>query len=1522
LETTTFFRDERTLREIRYVHNQGVNQPHGQGRVEYQTVGGTWVTTYVNLTTTTVSGWAYEVGDPVCANKAELINTGITVIDSIVLPPSEPGNTRQFSFDYNSDTSVTANYQWRGHCGANYQTITSMSKGLGSLSQMTMPSGAVVKYSYFMDQTNPSLINGAVNPVDFPGDAVIKKEVLHDGAPPEVWSYAASGQVGLSSVSGPDGSLTIENAYPHDLAYQFTHGGFDGRGGLSYRTKQSDRVMVERKWQLNSLNGMAAGSTGSNQLVPFNPVVDTEFTTLMDPPGTAKWMAAKKYEYDLNGNVTSTTEYDWIDLALVTVQRDAQGVPTAVPFGTPILRVSDTSYYNEAPDQSSANIYHKRINGTPPTPLVLNAPKESTVSNDTTTLSKARFSYDLFAYDTQITKGNLTKESRWIKYGVEAERWIDVLHTYDPATGNRLTTIAPSGTGTTETRFEFGDTAKALPTKVEVCMNAGCTQKQTMLTSYDPSTGLPLTVTDVNNQVTTYDYTNQLTGAKDPFGRPGVVTSPTVATFDPVTGLPGSGQQTVSTRYFDSPVNNRTRVETRSDLKTTGDAKLRSRTSYDQLGRVVLSESSEDGGVTYGISSETVYQYKPGGQNGAVVFSRNAHRASAESTEGWTRSTQDVLGRTTEVASFNGVTMPDATGTTNSSGRGLTLYAGKQTTVTDQAGKVRRSVVDGLGRLIRVDEPNAAGALDSGTPPTPIQPTHYTYDALGNLLTVVQGGQTRTFEYDSLSRLRSAKNPEQVNSSQVQVPTTYVYDDASNILTRTLPNTPVAKTVSFTYDRLNRALTKQLSTGENYTYSYDTSTNGVGRLASVTRDGTGGDGTYYPSYDTHGRITVSQQKTTTASAGQQTYTSSYGYQLSGNKTKEVYPSGKEYRTFYDEAGRISQHSRYHSNNTVEKTYASGFLYAPHGALRQMNLGNGTRQTLAYNPRLQPTMIELRKVSGNDLILRLDYLYGATGQNNGNISQQVIRIGGHPSLVQNYTYDSLNRLSTATETGAWSQTYGYDRFGNRHVSPSQSSGYPLDPDLTPTQAGHISSTTNRVLLPGFSYDFSGNQKTQTRGGMSEVMEYDAENRQTSFQSGSSTTTYTYDGEGRRVKKESPGGVTSVYVYNAMGQMVAEYTTPDPAPPAGGGTSYITSDHLGSARVVTNASGAVKARHDYLPFGEELGLLGGRTLAMGYSQTDGLRQKFTGYERDQESGLDFAQARYCSSVTGRFMSPDPLPGQEAIPQSWNRYTYVLNNPLLFIDPDGLEWRRNDGTGGIKWFNKGDDRAGTTEWAQLHYISGTGENAVEVTLNPNGPQGRIITISSDPFSPLGIGISTNSDDEARGWSTRPAPGNPMRDMIQDNPMAIIGAVGIGRALVAGFTLMGEARAAAGVGSIRNVNPIGGRQNCLNCSIATDATLAGRPASAMPGRAEDFPVLETYFNANFGSRTTISQIESQMLSAGSGARGIVMGERLAGPGATSHVFNVVNQRGVVRFLDGQVGGPANTTHGAYIGFRLLRTN
>ncbi|MBK7705522.1 MAG: RHS repeat-associated core domain-containing protein [Acidobacteria bacterium] len=105
-------------------------------------------------------------------------------------------------------------------------------------------------------------------------------------------------------------------------------------------------------------------------------------------------------------------------------------------------------------------------------------------------------------------------------------------------------------------------------------------------------------------------------------------------------------------------------------------------------------------------------------------------------------------------------------------------------------------------------------------------------------------------------------------------------------------------------------------------------------------------------------------------------------------------------------------------------------------------------------------------------------------------------------------------------------------------------------------------------------------------------------------------------------------------------------------------------------ITNENGAVTKRQDFAAFGDET-LTAQRAGGLGYTSTDELRQDYTGYQKDNESGLEYAQARYYNTAHGRFTSVDPLTASATIrdPQSFNRYSYVLNSPYKFTDPLGL-------------------------------------------------------------------------------------------------------------------------------------------------------------------------------------------------------------------------------------------------------------
>lgn len=203
---------------------------------------------------------------------------------------------------------------------------------------------------------------------------------------------------------------------------------------------------------------------------------------------------------------------------------------------------------------------------------------------------------------------------------------------------------------------------------------------------------------------------------------------------------------------------------------------------------------------------------------------------------------------------------------------------------------------------------------------------------------------------------------------------------------------------------------------------------------------------------------------------------------------------------------------------------------------------------------------------------------------------------------------------------------------------------------------------------WSYHPSGNTTADANG---RTFTYDAENKQVSVSDSNGTIgEYSYAGDGKRVKKVVPAtGETTIFVYDSGGNLVAEYSTVL-ASTNDAKVNYLTSDHLGSPRINTDANGNIISRHDYLPFGEEIDGTGGRTTGLNDGD-DSVRKQFTGYERDSETDLDFAQARFYACILGRFQSADPVAFESdrlTDPQKINLYVYVRNNPLLLIDPSG--------------------------------------------------------------------------------------------------------------------------------------------------------------------------------------------------------------------------------------------------------------
>ncbi len=238
----------------------------------------------------------------------------------------------------------------------------------------------------------------------------------------------------------------------------------------------------------------------------------------------------------------------------------------------------------------------------------------------------------------------------------------------------------------------------------------------------------------------------------------------------------------------------------------------------------------------------------------------------------------------------------------------------------------------------------------------------------------------------------------------------------------------------------------------------------------------------------------------------------YAYNLASALTQESYPSGRTVSYHYDAAGRTDRVGN--GPLSGPNSYANGITYAPHGAMASMTLGvtstnPGWAESWQYNNRLQPT-----SVNAGSGLLSLGFYYCPNGgsicaTNNGNMLRQIITRSG-TTWTQDYPatgYDAMNRLTSAQETSAagnWSQTYGYDRYGNWWLA-SYSPSLP-GPNLETPQTQNWYLSNNRIA--GWGYDGRGNVTSIQY--MPRGFAYDGENRQTAASINGASASYSYDG----------------------------------------------------------------------------------------------------------------------------------------------------------------------------------------------------------------------------------------------------------------------------------------------------------------------------------------------------------------------------------------------------------------------------
>ena len=372
----------------------------------------------------------------------------------------------------------------------------------------------------------------------------------------------------------------------------------------------------------------------------------------------------------------------------------------------------------------------------------------------------------------------------------------------------------------------------------------------------------------------------------------------------------------------------------------------------------------------------------------------------------------------------------------------------------------------------------------------------------------------------------------------------------------------------------------------------------------------------------------------------------------------------------------------------DRQYVTGVTYNSQGILSQLNLGNGTHETFAYNDRFQMTSQSLMK--GTEVLQRFDYSYGqtdvATGsvdatKNNGQLGKIESYIGSNKQASQRFAYDHLGRLKEAREhrgdndSLTYKQVFDFDRFGNKYrksasnPTTGQVNPLPFTPieEATTPGTGDIDKATNRFRT-GTTYDDAGQVVADSKF-RSLGFGYDANGRLVKATKVNQPDAWTvYDALGNRVATKI-NDVWQLMVYDAFGKLIAEYGVPAEG---AGGVRYIQQDWQGSVRAVANSNGHVVARTDHQAFGEQIGVgVGMRKVEQGYSADKATRQGYGLTENDESSGLNHTWFRKLENQAGRWTSPDPYIGSMSVgnPQSFNRYSYVENDPVNFVDPSGL-------------------------------------------------------------------------------------------------------------------------------------------------------------------------------------------------------------------------------------------------------------
>lgn len=768
-------------------------------------------------------------------------------------------------------------------------------------------------------------------------------------------------------------------------------------------------------------------------------------------------------------------------------------------------------------------------------------------------------------------------------------------YTYD-ALGNVLTDTTTVGANSRVTTYTYNAVGQV--TSVD---GPRTSVTDTITLAYDVNYNLTST-TNALGHVTTYEL-------HDAHGRPTKVTDPnglvTLLAWD-VRGRLTS--ETVGTRVTTFTYTDRGEL----DVVTLPDGNALDHT-YDSAGRVI---EIEDG---HGSSTEYTLDLAGNITETKVYDSLNvlAYRSKA---------TFDVFSRVTEILDHNDV----AQSFTYDDG-------GNVLTITDRNGKVTTNNYDNMDRIVWSQNPLNEYA-------------NFTYNTRNQLHTVTDtGGAVTTYTTDAFGDVTKTVSKDSKTTNTT-------FDEAGNLLTNKLAGNKLA---TYTNDALNRPTIIAYNDGTAITYSYDSGTNGKGRLTAMTSPG--GSTTY--TYNQYGEVT---QKSQTSNGV--TLTVNYGYDLAGRRTNVTYPSGAsvDYTYNLDQVTTISVGGvpiitaiEYNALGDFESaTWDGTYVYSRTHDLsgRVITHGGSATSTLTLNALGQVTTL-------------------VNGQG-----------------TSTYTYDDLGQL-TSYALGLFSETYTYVD-GNRQYKTNSASNV--------RSFFAATSTGNRITE---QYDYATSTSIIVRhdaaGGMtrlgSDRFTYDKANQMKTAKIGGVTTNYRYNGLGERIRKYGPAipGTNQYFLFDAPGQELGQFDSTGTADYetiwlgnspmgviSGGNNYFVETDHLNTPRSVLNTSDVAVWEWETDPWGvtpadDDPNSLGAFTFNL----------RFPGQHFDAESDLHYNYYRYYSPSLGRYIQSDPrgiLTGDldpRRLLAAWigvelreyrnglnHTYAYVDNDPLMSVDPSG--------------------------------------------------------------------------------------------------------------------------------------------------------------------------------------------------------------------------------------------------------------